>query len=73
MAGREWDTRVVWNVQRGRWWWNAWRETTSTEVWGFADSPEDAMRAMTVGIQRAGNGVTPSGGGAVPRIVRNHR
>jgi hypothetical protein len=62
MAGREWDTRVVWNVARGCWWWNAWRETTSTEVWGFADSAEDAMRAMTVAIQRAGNGVTSSGG-----------
>ncbi|MGI5127177.1 hypothetical protein ACQEVB_10235 [Pseudonocardia sp. CA-107938] len=62
MAGREWDTRVVWNDRRGCWWWNAWRETTCTEVWGFADSPEEALRAMTVAIRRAGDGVTPSGG-----------
>lgn len=41
-----WDTRVVWNVRRQQWWWNAWRESTATELWGFTDSPEDAWRAM---------------------------
>lgn len=61
MAGREWDTRVVWNVRHGRWWWNAWRKASGTELWGFTDSPEDALRAMTVAIRGAGSGSAPTG------------
>jgi hypothetical protein len=37
-----WDVRVVWNERRQQWWWNAWRELTSTELSGFADSREAA-------------------------------
>lgn len=48
---REWDTRVVWVVQHQRWWWNAWRESTSTELSGFADSPEEARQDMTYAIR----------------------
>lgn len=50
---REWDARIVWNVRHERWWWNAWREATATELWGFADSPEDALRDMTAAIKQA--------------------
>lgn len=59
MAGREWDIRIVWNVGRQRWWWNAWRESTGTELWGLADSWQDAQAAMTEAVRRAGNGVVP--------------
>jgi hypothetical protein len=48
---REWDTRVVWNVQHQKWWWNAWHESTSTELWGFAESHEAALGAMTAAMQ----------------------
>ena len=51
--------RIVWNVARQRWWWNAWRESTSTELWGFADAKEDALHAMTAAISRAGGRVAP--------------
>ena len=59
MGKREWDTRIVWNQRHSRWWWNAWRETTATELWGFADTPEDALRAMTTAIQNTTATVTP--------------
>jgi hypothetical protein len=52
-ARREWDTRIVWITQRQKWWWNAWRESTSTELWGLADSPEEALREMTAALKRA--------------------
>jgi hypothetical protein len=45
--------RVVYIEQRRRWWWNAWREATSTELFGFADSGEEAHRAMTQAIRWA--------------------
>lgn len=54
---REWDTCIVWNVRRERWWWNAWRESTSTELSGFADTQEQALRDLTAAI----NKVTPTG------------
>ena len=38
VAEREWDLRIVWLAERRRWWWNAWRASTSTELYGFADS-----------------------------------
>jgi hypothetical protein len=43
---RAWDTRVVFIERQGRWWWNAWRERTATELYGFADSPQAAREAM---------------------------
>jgi hypothetical protein len=49
-----WDTRVVYTEKRNRWWWNAWRESTATELYGFADSPEQAGREMHQAIEQAG-------------------
>jgi hypothetical protein len=51
-----WDTRVVFVQKQRRWWWNAWREATATELYGFADSQEAASQAMYQAIERA----TPS-------------
>lgn len=50
---RAWDTRVVFVQRRGRWWWNAWREQTKTELYGFADSEQDARDAMYAAIAQA--------------------
>lgn len=41
-----WDLRVVFIERRGRWWWNAWRAATFTELYGFADTRIDAWSAM---------------------------
>lgn len=49
-----WDTRVVFIERRQRWWWNAWRESTSTELYGFASSREEASQAMYQAIEHAG-------------------
>ena len=50
---RVWDTRVF--VERHqRWWWNAWRESTATELYGFAESQEEATREMYRAIEQAG-------------------
>jgi hypothetical protein len=51
---RVWDTRVVYIERRQRWWWNAWRASTSTELHGFADSQEEATQAMYRAIEQAG-------------------
>jgi hypothetical protein len=48
-----WDMRVVFVERRQRWWWNAWRATTSTELYGFADSRADAWSAMNEAISAA--------------------
>jgi hypothetical protein len=48
------DTRVVYIEKRNRCWWNAWREPTATELYGFADSPEQARREMHQAIEQAG-------------------
>ena len=53
MREREWDIRTVWNQREQRWWWNAWRERTATELWGFTDDRTTAYSAMTDAIQRA--------------------
>jgi hypothetical protein len=50
-----WDTRIVFIEKRGRWWWNAWRASTATELYGFAASREDATRDMYQAIERAGS------------------
>jgi hypothetical protein len=49
-----WDTRVVYIEKCNRWWWNAWRESTATELYGFAGSPEQARREMHQAIEQAG-------------------
>jgi hypothetical protein len=49
-----WDTRVVFVERRQRWWWNAWRASTATELYGFADSQEEATQAMYRAIEQAG-------------------
>jgi IS1 family transposase len=51
-----WDTRVVFIERQQRWWWNAWHESTSTELYGFAGSREEASQAMYQAIERAGPG-----------------
>ena len=56
---REWDTRVVFVERRQRWWWNAWHPSTNTELYGFADSREEATRAMYQAIDRAGSPHAP--------------
>jgi hypothetical protein len=53
-SAARWDTRVVYIAKRQRWWWNAWREATRTELYGFAVSREDATQDMYQAIQRAG-------------------
>ncbi|WP_433282138.1 hypothetical protein ACQPZA_16890 [Pseudonocardia xinjiangensis] len=60
---RPWDTCVIYVERRGRWWWNAWRASTTTELHGFADTEEEAREAMTSAIQQAG----PSPATDVPR------
>jgi hypothetical protein len=54
VAEREWDIRIVWNVKHQRWWWNAWREASATELWGFADSQEEALQALMEAMRAAG-------------------
>jgi hypothetical protein len=49
-----WDTRIVFIERKQSWWWNAWYEPTATELYGFADSREDASRAMYQAIENAG-------------------
>jgi hypothetical protein len=48
---REWDIKVVWIERRQKWWWNAWQESTSTELWGFAESRELAVTALTAAVE----------------------
>ncbi|GAA1264594.1 hypothetical protein GCM10009609_29780 [Pseudonocardia aurantiaca] len=48
-----WDTRVVYIERQQRWWWNAWRPSTSTELYGFADSRDEAREAMVRAIEQA--------------------
>jgi hypothetical protein len=50
---QRWDTRVVFIEKRQRWWWNSWRPSTLTELYGFADSQEDATQAMYRAIEQA--------------------
>jgi hypothetical protein len=47
-----WDTRVVFIERQQRWWWNAWLAATETELYGFADTHEDASRAMNRAIRQ---------------------
>lgn len=49
-----WDTCVVFVERRQRWWWNAWRPSTCTELSGFADSEEEAAQELFRAIERAG-------------------
>jgi hypothetical protein len=56
-----WDTRVVYIEKRQRWWWNAWRAATATELYGFADSQEEAKREMYQAIERAEPAPAPDG------------
>ena len=48
--GSGWDIRVVYVERKGRWWWNAWRAATSTELYGVTDSRSDAWAAMNAAI-----------------------
>jgi hypothetical protein len=54
MPSRPWDMRVVWLEAKQRRWWNAWRESTATELHGFADSRESASRAMYRAVAEVG-------------------
>jgi len=65
---RAWDTRVVFVVRRQRWWWNAWRPSTCTELHGFADSQEEAAQEMYRAIEEAG---PPPAFGAPPTGYRS--
>jgi hypothetical protein len=53
MRARVWDTIVCFVERRQRWWWNAYRSSTGTELHGFADSPEQARQAMYRAIEQA--------------------
>jgi hypothetical protein len=55
-----WDTRVVYIERKQRWWWNAWLASTATELYGFADSEEEASRAMYRAIEEVTKAHTPS-------------
>jgi hypothetical protein len=50
-----WDVRIVFVERRQSWWWNAWRQSTCTELHGFADSPEEAAQEMYRAIEEAGS------------------
>ncbi len=52
-SDQSWDTRVVFIERHQRWWWNAWLAATETELYGFADSREEATRAMYQAIENA--------------------
>ncbi|MGH3588737.1 MAG: hypothetical protein ACRDQ0_20705 [Pseudonocardia sp.] len=56
-----WDTRVVYNERQQRWWWNAWLESTATELYGFADSEEEAARSMYQAVKEARTAPSPDG------------
>jgi hypothetical protein len=47
-----WDCRVLFVERKQRWWWNAFRESTFTELYGFADSQQAAKQAMYQAIER---------------------
>ena len=49
-----WDTCVIHVERRRRWWWNAWRPCTSTELSGFAESEEQARWEMVRAVVEAG-------------------
>lgn len=53
MRTRIWDTCVCFIERRQRWWWNAYRRSTGTELYGFADSREQARQTMYRAIERA--------------------
>jgi hypothetical protein len=53
-----WDTRVVYIERHQRWWWNAWLASTETELYGFADSQEEATQAMYQAIKDTGTSPT---------------
>lgn len=38
--------------RRQLWWWNAWHAATATELYGFADSRDEAIRAMYQAIDQ---------------------
>jgi hypothetical protein len=63
---RLWDARVVWLEQKQTWWWNAYRARTGTELHGFADSQEEATRALYEAIE-AEPPTPPPVPGEVPR------
>jgi hypothetical protein len=48
-----WDVRVIYIRRHQRWWWNAWRASTETELYGFAGSRPEASEAMYRAIERA--------------------
>jgi hypothetical protein len=50
---REWDTCVQFIERRQCWWWNAYRRSTGTELYGFTDSREQAQQAMYRAIEQA--------------------
>jgi hypothetical protein len=54
-----WDTRVVYLERHRGWWWNAWLASMETELYGFADSQEEATRAMFQAIKNANTDPTP--------------
>ncbi|GAA1251739.1 hypothetical protein GCM10009609_13840 [Pseudonocardia aurantiaca] len=68
-----WDTKVVFIERRRCWWWNAWRESTATELYGFSDSQETASRAMFQAIEQAGPSPAPLAGGAMQDEVGRRR
>ena len=68
-----WDTRVVYIERQQRWWWNAWRESTATELYGFADSQESATQAMYQAIEQAPPSPAPWSGAATQDEVGRRR
>ncbi|OZM82305.1 hypothetical protein [Pseudonocardia sp. MH-G8] len=54
-----WDTRVVYIERHHRWWWNAWLASTETELYGFADSEEEAARSMYQAVKQAASAPSP--------------
>lgn len=55
---RVWDMRVVFVEKQQRWWWNAWRSATATELYGFADSEQDARQAMCEAVEKVPDPIT---------------
>ena len=48
-----WDVVIRRADPRGHWWWNAWHDTTSTELSGTAATRDAAQRAVDTAITAA--------------------
>jgi hypothetical protein len=60
VSATAWDTVIVLKAA-GRWWWNAWREQTATELSGTAGTLGEARTAMERAVAALGDGARSAG------------